>query len=196
MSLMVYLNFKTIKARISLPYTAGRYQKRSFQKVNWQYLRDSSTLSWAKAEIVGKSNWLSESWSNPWKSSTSLLARTQSRLLSMLMPAEVSEKNPHVLELVVSSEDKQSMSLQSEETTRQSPWSVKIAESQTGEPSRAWVKSLLKRSLLPPRVLDLAPTAMQSERRTKSRESARVTDEMTYLALPNLLRLSLFIYYG
>ena len=33
MSLQAYLNVKTIKAQIFLPYTAGRYQKRSFQKV-------------------------------------------------------------------------------------------------------------------------------------------------------------------
>src|SRR5450830_1762487 len=33
-SLMAYLNVKTIKAQVFLPYTAGRYQKRSFQKVN------------------------------------------------------------------------------------------------------------------------------------------------------------------
>ena len=31
---MAYLNVKTIKAQVFLPYTAGRYQKRSFQKVN------------------------------------------------------------------------------------------------------------------------------------------------------------------
>lgn len=33
-SLMAYLNVKTIKAQVFLPYTAGRYQKRSFQKVS------------------------------------------------------------------------------------------------------------------------------------------------------------------
>ena len=33
-SLMAYLNMKTIKAQVFLPFTAGRYQKRSFQKVN------------------------------------------------------------------------------------------------------------------------------------------------------------------
>lgn len=33
-SLMPYVNVKTIKAQVFLPYTAGRYQKRSFQKVN------------------------------------------------------------------------------------------------------------------------------------------------------------------
>jgi small subunit ribosomal protein S5e len=33
MSLQAYLNVKTIKAQVFLPYTAGRYQKRSFQKV-------------------------------------------------------------------------------------------------------------------------------------------------------------------
>ena len=33
-SLSNYLNVKTIKAQVFLPYTAGRYQKRSFQKVN------------------------------------------------------------------------------------------------------------------------------------------------------------------
>jgi small subunit ribosomal protein S5e len=33
-SLMAYLNVKTIKAQVFLPFTAGRYQKRSFQKVN------------------------------------------------------------------------------------------------------------------------------------------------------------------
>ena len=31
---MAYLNVKTIKAQVFLPYTAGRYQKRSFQKVS------------------------------------------------------------------------------------------------------------------------------------------------------------------
>ena len=31
---MAYLNVKTQKAQVFLPYTAGRYQKRSFQKVN------------------------------------------------------------------------------------------------------------------------------------------------------------------
>lgn len=33
-SLMAYLNVKTIKAQVFHPFTAGRYQKRSFQKVN------------------------------------------------------------------------------------------------------------------------------------------------------------------
>ena len=33
-SLMAYLNVKTIKAQVFLPFTAGRYQRRSFQKVN------------------------------------------------------------------------------------------------------------------------------------------------------------------
>lgn len=33
-SLMGYLNVKTIKAQVYLPFTAGRYQKRSFQKVS------------------------------------------------------------------------------------------------------------------------------------------------------------------
>lgn len=33
-SLMAYLNVKTQKAQVFLPFTAGRYQKRSFQKVN------------------------------------------------------------------------------------------------------------------------------------------------------------------
>jgi small subunit ribosomal protein S5e len=31
---MAYLNVKTQKAQVFLPFTAGRYQKRSFQKVN------------------------------------------------------------------------------------------------------------------------------------------------------------------
>lgn len=31
---MAYLNVKTIKAQVFLPFTAGRYQRRSFQKVN------------------------------------------------------------------------------------------------------------------------------------------------------------------
>lgn len=31
---MAYLNLKTIKSQVFLPYTAGRYQKRSFQKTN------------------------------------------------------------------------------------------------------------------------------------------------------------------
>ena len=30
MSLMEYINVKTIKAQVYLPFTAGRYQKRSF----------------------------------------------------------------------------------------------------------------------------------------------------------------------
>jgi len=34
LSLMAYLNVKAIKAQVFLPFTAGRYQKRSFQKVN------------------------------------------------------------------------------------------------------------------------------------------------------------------
>lgn len=33
-SLMAYLNVKTVKAHVYLPFTAGRYQKRSFLKVN------------------------------------------------------------------------------------------------------------------------------------------------------------------
>lgn len=33
-SLMAYLNVKTIKAQVFLPFTAGRYQRRSFNKVN------------------------------------------------------------------------------------------------------------------------------------------------------------------
>ncbi|TNV77278.1 hypothetical protein FGO68_gene14534 [Halteria grandinella] len=33
-SLMAYLNVKTIKAQVFHPFTAGRYQRRSFQKVN------------------------------------------------------------------------------------------------------------------------------------------------------------------
>ena len=31
---MAYLNVKTIKAQVFLPFTAGRYQRRSFNKVN------------------------------------------------------------------------------------------------------------------------------------------------------------------
>ena len=34
MSLFEYINVKTVKAQVYLPFTAGRYQKRSFQKVN------------------------------------------------------------------------------------------------------------------------------------------------------------------
>ena len=34
MSLMAYLNVKTVKSQVFYPFTAGRYQKRSFQKVN------------------------------------------------------------------------------------------------------------------------------------------------------------------
>jgi small subunit ribosomal protein S5e len=33
-SLMAYLNVKTIKAQVFHPFTAGRYQRRSFNKVN------------------------------------------------------------------------------------------------------------------------------------------------------------------
>jgi small subunit ribosomal protein S5e len=33
-SLMEYINLKTTKSQVFLPFTAGRYQKRSFQKVN------------------------------------------------------------------------------------------------------------------------------------------------------------------
>jgi len=34
MSLLEYINVKTVKSQVYLPVTAGRYQKRSFQKVN------------------------------------------------------------------------------------------------------------------------------------------------------------------
>jgi small subunit ribosomal protein S5e len=53
-SLMAYLNVKTIKARIFLPYTAGRYQKRSFQKVNCPIVERLLNALMSKGRNSGK----------------------------------------------------------------------------------------------------------------------------------------------
>ena len=53
-SLMAYLNVKTIKARIFMPYTAGRYQKRSFQKVNCPIIERLLNALMSKGRNSGK----------------------------------------------------------------------------------------------------------------------------------------------
>jgi small subunit ribosomal protein S5e len=53
-SLMAYLNVKTIKAQIFLPYTAGRYQKRSFQKVNCPIVERLVNFMMKKGRNSGK----------------------------------------------------------------------------------------------------------------------------------------------
>ena len=53
-SLMAYLNVKTIKAQVFLPFTAGRYQKRSFQKVNCPIIERLINGLMSKGRNTGK----------------------------------------------------------------------------------------------------------------------------------------------
>jgi small subunit ribosomal protein S5e len=53
-SLMAYLNVKTIKAQVFLPYTAGRYQRRSFQKVNCPIVERVLNALLSKGRNTGK----------------------------------------------------------------------------------------------------------------------------------------------
>ncbi len=54
LSLMAYLNVKTIKAQVFLPFTAGRYQKRSFQKVNCPIIERLINGLMSKGRNTGK----------------------------------------------------------------------------------------------------------------------------------------------
>ena len=54
MSLNAYLNVRTIKAQVYLPYTAGRYQKRSFQKVNCPIVERVINALMSKGRNSGK----------------------------------------------------------------------------------------------------------------------------------------------
>ena len=53
-SLMPYLNVKTSKAQVFLPYTAGRYQKRSFQKVSCPIVERFINALLSKGRNTGK----------------------------------------------------------------------------------------------------------------------------------------------
>ena len=53
-SLMAYLNVKTIKAQVFLPFTAGRYQRRSFQKVNCPIVERLANSLMMKGRNSGK----------------------------------------------------------------------------------------------------------------------------------------------
>lgn len=51
---MAYINLKTIKAQVFLPFTAGRYQKRSFQKVNCPIVERLANSLMMKGRNSGK----------------------------------------------------------------------------------------------------------------------------------------------
>ena len=51
---MAYVNVKTIKAQVFLPFTAGRYQKRSFQKVNCPIVERLANSLMMKGRNSGK----------------------------------------------------------------------------------------------------------------------------------------------
>jgi small subunit ribosomal protein S5e len=53
-SLLAYLNVKTDKAQVFLPFTAGRYQKRSFQKVNCPIVERLINALMSKGRNTGK----------------------------------------------------------------------------------------------------------------------------------------------
>jgi small subunit ribosomal protein S5e len=53
-SLMAYLNVKTIKSQVFLPFTAGRYQKRSFMKVNCPIVERLANSLMMKGRNSGK----------------------------------------------------------------------------------------------------------------------------------------------
>mmetsp|Transcript_44968 Transcript_44968/g.43544 ORF Transcript_44968/g.43544 Transcript_44968/m.43544 type:complete len:116 (-) Transcript_44968:336-683(-) len=53
-SLMEYINLKTQKSQVYLPYTAGRYQKRSFQKVSCPIIERLANSLMMKGRNNGK----------------------------------------------------------------------------------------------------------------------------------------------
>ena len=53
-SLMEYINLKTLKAQVYLPFTAGRYQKRSFQKVHCPIVERFANSLMMKGRNSGK----------------------------------------------------------------------------------------------------------------------------------------------
>jgi small subunit ribosomal protein S5e len=53
-SLLAYINVRTQKAQVYLPYTAGRYQKRSFQKVNCPVVERLANSMMMKGRNSGK----------------------------------------------------------------------------------------------------------------------------------------------
>ena len=88
------------------------------------------------------------------------------------------EKTQPELVPVVPSEDKLSMSLHSEESTKLSISSVKDPERHASDLTRAWLRSSETRSSLLLRVL-VNPTLTPLRRRMRSRELPRVTDEQS-----------------
>ena len=53
-SLLEYINVKTVKSQVYLPFTAGRYQKRSFQKVNCPIVERLANSLMMKGRNSGK----------------------------------------------------------------------------------------------------------------------------------------------
>ena len=139
-----------------------------------QLLNVSWTLSWWREETVVRNKTLSEQWSKPWKSFIFWLEKILYKFLLMPFPTEVPEKTLPELEPVVSSEDKQSTFPQLEELTKPCTSSQEAPESQVSEHWRPLVNASLMRSSTVPKLV----TVMPWERRTKSKELPRVTDDL------------------
>ena len=154
-------------------------KREASKKSSAQLLNVSWTLSWWRVETVVRNKMPSEQWSKPWKSSTSWQEKILYKFLLMPFQTVVPEKTLPELVPVVSLEDKQSMFLQSEELTRPCTSSPEVQESQVSEHWRPSVNAWLMRSSTAQRL----ETVMPSERRTKSKELPRVTDDLSFLKL-------------
>merc|ERR1711957_946000 len=111
-SLIAYLNVKSTKAQVYVPYTAGKYQKNDSRRSNAQLPRDSPINSWLVCiDKMVKSKPLSESSDKVLRLSTSLPDKTHSRFsLKLLYKEELERIQPESVP-EVPSEDKPSMSL-------------------------------------------------------------------------------------
>merc|ERR1711907_209190 len=136
LSLVEYLSVSNVKSQVFTPYTAGKYQKKRFQKVSCPITENSPISSWlVTTDKMVRNNKLSESSSKPLRSSTFLLETTHSKSCSRPSFKVVPEKTQPELVQVVPSEDKLLMSLHSEESTKPSTSSAKDQESLLSEAS-------------------------------------------------------------
>ena len=141
--------------------------------------KDSWTCSWSVLTVkMVRSNRLSESSDKLSRSFTSSPVKTHLKSCSRLSHKEEPERTQPELDQEVPSEDKPLMSPQWEESTKLSTWCARDLESPLSDLTRACAKPLLMKSSTPPRV-SVKATLSPSKRRTKSKESLRVTDEIT-----------------
>ena len=186
--------WKQLRLKFSYLTPQADIKREVSKRLHAQLLKDSSMVLWARVETVVKSNLPSELLSKLLKFVTLLLEKTHSKFLSMLFQMEVPEKTQPESVPVVSSEDKQSTSHHWEELIKPSISLPEDAEIQLWEQLRASVKFLLKKSWLLLRDLVQELTPSPSERRTKSKESPRVTDELSF-KLTNKYFLLTSLYY-